>query len=190
MPLAAMPSLHVVKTFSYRDQAEEWSSGYHFDGGVPASQAAWHALADAITDAEAALYLTGVEIVRVTGYAADGSPAVFNGTYTKPGTGTFGGGFAAPGYNTMNLRYLTDQRTSKGHPIYLRNYYHGCFFGSGESDTLLGAQHTALAHFGTLWVAGFSDGAVTHKRAGPNGAVAQTSTADTWLGHRTLRRRG
>lgn len=185
-----MPSLHVKKTFQYRDQLEEWSNGYHFAGGVPASQADWKALADAVVAAEAALFLPPMEIVGVTGYAADGTPAVFNATYAQAGTAVFGGGQAAPGYNTMNLRYLTDQRTSKGHPIYLRNFYHGCFFGSGESDTLLAAQHTALAHYGTLWVAGFAAGAGTFKRAGPNGAVAQTSTADTWLGHRTLRRRG
>lgn len=185
-----MPSLHIKKTFMYRGALEEWENGYHFDGGTPATQAAWHALADAIVTAEAQLFTAAVEIVGAVGYALDGSPSVFNATYTTPGAGVIAGGFPIPGYNTMNLRYLTDQRTSKGHPIYLRNYYHGAEIAAGDTDTLLLVQHTALQHFGNLWVTGFSDGSVTHKRAGPNGAVAQVATASQWVGHRTLRRRG
>jgi hypothetical protein len=55
---------------------------------------------------------------------------------------------------------------------------------TNDNDLVATAQITALGVFAGLWIAGFSDGALTLVRAGPNGASATGSLAEEFLTHR------
>jgi len=46
---------------------------------------------------------------------------------------------------------------------------------------------TLLETYATAWISGFSDGANTYNRAGPNGAAAVARTVSGFLTHRDFR---
>jgi hypothetical protein len=199
MPGDLMPSLTIVKRFTYRgDSTEEFLNTYHFDAGSPANTTRWKALADAAILLEKAMYGSDVSIVRAFGHDAGsvvaawsydylGAGAAVAGTFTPPSFGEMPGDIAAW------IRYGTTQFTSRGKPIYLRNYYHGVYqagLTGANHDKLSAGQVTAFQAYGNAWVAGFSDGTATHRRAGPRGAIAQNALAATYLTTRTLKKRG
>jgi hypothetical protein len=84
------------------------------------------------------------------------------------------------------VRYATDARTTKNHPIYCFNYYHGTYAhtGEGDGDLLSAAQKTALEAYAAAWVAGYSDGTHTLVRCSPNGAVCRDPIVEEYLTHR------
>lgn len=194
-----MPSITIVKRFSYRgDATEEFSNTYHFDSDAPANSTRWKAFADAIIAAEKLIYTSGVTIVRAFGHEANNKVAVWSYDYlaaSQSVAGTMSGPTtsASPGDTAAWIKYTTTQFTSLGKPVYLRNYYHGVYpaaSGTAANDSLYAAQKTAFQTYGTAWVAGFSDGTATHRRAGPNGAIAQLAIAGSYLTTRTLKKRG
>lgn len=197
--MAAMPSITIVKQFVYRGQNEEFSNTYHFDGGDPATDTAWKALADAVIAAEKTVFSSGVSIIRAYGHKAGVKTRAWVYDYlvhsaSVAGTGAFSAQNAAPGDAAVWLRWPTTQFTSRGKPIYLRSYFHDVYKASlslSDRDNLLAAQKTALETYGAAWIAGFSDGSAAHHRAGPNGAIGQSpSLASSFITTRTLERRG
>jgi hypothetical protein len=83
------------------------------------------------------------------------------------------------------VRYATATRTHKNHPLYLYNYYHSAVSsGISTPDTLWSTLVTALQTYATAWITGFSDGATTYHRAGPNGDVATGQLVGTTVRHR------
>jgi hypothetical protein len=83
------------------------------------------------------------------------------------------------------MRFTTDARSVKNHPVYLFNYIHcvptaGATSPDSPSSGLTSTWNTRAA----ILVAGYSDGTLTRKRAGPNGAVAQAGATLTYLHHR------
>jgi hypothetical protein len=130
-----------------------------------------------------------VQITQVLGYAAGSEVPVFTKTYTTNGTSVWTGGTQCPGDVAALVRYATAVRTSKNHPIYLFNYYHGAYNAAGAPDTLIAAQAGQLQAYANTWIgAGFSDGTTSYNRAGPNGATATGALVEPMVTHRDLPR--
>jgi hypothetical protein len=192
-------SLTIIKTFTYRGNDEEWSNTYFFDGDLPPDPAHWKTLADAVIADEVSLYDSGTAVTKAIGHKAGESVAVWSFDYaeamaTVPGTLAVGvSTVAQAGDSAAWLRWSTDQLTSKGKPIYLRSYYHPAYVdGSSlvQRDEVSPNWITAAQEFGDDWIAGFSDGAVTHHRCGPHGAVGLVALPSAFATTRTLERRG
>jgi hypothetical protein len=156
---------------------------------LPADNAHWTTLSDAIVTAEKAIYNALVTIVETQGYAAGSEVPVFSKTYSTVGTFAVGTSQQGPGDSAALVRYATAVRTSKNHPIYLYNYYHAPQITNSGVDTLYPAYVTALGTYAGQWIgAGFSDGTTTYNRAGPNGATATGQLVETYVTHRDLPR--
>ncbi len=185
--MAATPSLKVTKSFTYRGVIRTWSNRYHFVGGTPADNAHWTTLSDAVVTAEKAVLPNAQTIVATTGYAAGSEVPVFTKTYSTQGTYAVASGQICPGDCAALVRYATAVRTSKNHPVYLFNYYHGVTSLSGSVDTIVAAQLTALQTYVNVWIgAGFSDGTTAYHRGGPNGATATGVLVEPLITHRDL----
>lgn len=187
--MAAMPSVKVVKQSLWKGVEHRWSNRYHFDGGTPADDAHWQTLFTNIRNAEKLILPSGTGIEEILGYAAGSDVPVASWTGDVAGTFAPGALLAALPQDAALVRYSTTQRTTKNHPIYLFNYYHSCFYDNtaNSTDTIGPAYKTALETYASAWLSGFSDGANTYHRAGPNGAVAQSRLVEGFLTHRDFR---
>lgn len=185
LPVAATPSIKVIKEFDYRGSVKRFSNRYHFNGGVPGDPTEWNTLGEAVTDDEQVIYGDNVTIVGWAGYVAGSDAPVASGTVSKVGTFDSTGGTGVPGDCAALIRFSTTARTSKNHPVYLFNYYHGCYrSNAGSEDELLSTQADAIDEYGADWMTGFSDGAHTLVRAGPNGATAVSRDVSALITHR------
>lgn len=182
----------MVKQFAYRGNTVEFSNRYHTNGPTTITLAEFETLADAVVADENPIYFSDVTIVRVDW--ADASTATSTNphglvthtkAYSQVGFLDTTGGTRCPGDCAIVARWSTDARTSKNHPIYLFNFFHGAYrLASGGDDTILTAQASAVAEYASDWLSGFSDGTNTHIRCGPRGAVAQDSKCLDWVRHR------
>jgi hypothetical protein len=94
-----------------------------------------------------------------------------------------------PGDVAALVRYSTATRTSKNHPLYLFNYYHGVNASAGGTpDDLLATQRTAMSTYAAAWITGFSDGGSTKHRSGPHGDLATGALVEPQLTHRDFPR--
>jgi hypothetical protein len=188
--------LTVEKSFPYRGAREHWSNAYHLDQ-IPASSAIWDGLVSAISNLEPPMFPASVQFERVTGHLP-GTPPVLVYEYDFPPAGEGGptGSFTpiateheCPGDDAVWVRYGTTQKTVRGKPIFLRNYYHAVFYDA-TPDTFSARQKVAFDALGAAWVTGINVQGTTFRRAGPRGAVAQNHATDQFITTRTLKRRG
>jgi hypothetical protein len=187
--VAATPSIKIVKTFDYRGTPTLFTNRYHFNGGTPAANADWDALFDAAVLVEKTIFQSNIEIVEAVAYAAGSDLPVHSKTYTTAGTGAFFGSAMCPGDCAALVRYATTARSTRNHPIYLFNYYHGVMRDTGgDADDLNTPQKTAMEAYADAWLAGFSDGTNTYVRAGPNGATAVSRIVKPEITHRDFPR--
>jgi hypothetical protein len=182
-------SIKILKSFSYRGVARTYSNRYHLTGSTPPDSGHWSTLADAIVAAEKLMHLNTTTIVEAIGYAPGSEVPVFTKAYSQAGSLSPAGFPISPGDCALMVRYSTAARTSKNHPVYLFNYYHGVALASSGGDTIWGTQSTAASTYASAWIgAGFSDGTSSYKRAGPNGAAATGELVPTLITHRDLPR--
>lgn len=186
--MAATPSLKITKQFTYRGSTHKFTNRYHFSGGTPSGTTPWTTFADAVVLAEKQCYGPGVTIVQADGYAAGSDVPVFTKAYTTAGVISMTSREIMPGDCAIMLRYLTTQRTTKNHPIYLYNWFHGALKGTGDAgDTASTGQTGNISTYAGTWETGYSDGTNTYHRAGPNGAVAQSHVVSPYVRHRDFR---
>ena len=185
---ATQASIKVVKSSSYRGVTHLWSNRYYLNNTSIDTQAHFNTLSDAIVTAEKAVFTSRETIVQTAYYAPGSDVAVWTRSYSTVGTLT-SSGQRTPLDCVALVRYTTAQRTSKNHPLYLFNYYHGAYNQAAASSDLVAAdQLAALGTYANAWVAGFSDGVTTYKKAGPRGAVATGYVAEICVTHRDFPR--
>jgi len=185
--MSATPSIKIIKTMGFKGGTRAFSNRYHFNGGTPADATHWHTLMDNIVNAEKATIAANVTITELIGYAAGSDVPVASKTYTQAGTLTLAANHVTcPGQTAALVRYSTSARTTKNHPIYLFNYYHGVSInGVASTPEVLDAnQKSALQTYATAWITGFSDGTITAVRASPNAAAATGSVVEEYVTHR------
>jgi hypothetical protein len=185
-------SIVITKVGAYRGGTREWSNRYHFEGAVATDAAAWEAFADLIVAAEKACFDSTTEIIRAQGCdvatATETNPhgdAVWEKAYTT--VGTFVPNVAdigTPGDCCVLVRYSTDARSVKNHPIYLFNYYHAAWNRAASGDALAADSKTAYETYADEWLAGFSLDGSARERCGPRGAVAVSRYVHPYIRHR------
>lgn len=171
--MAVTPSVKIEKTFTAKGVTRHWSNRYHFNGGTPADATHWHTLMDNVVAAEKLVLPTTHTIVSAVGYNAGSDLPIASKTYSTAGTHTLSGSDVwMPDVAVYLMRWSTTARTSKNHPVYLFSYFHGVErLVSGDINEIFTGQITKYNTYCSAWVSGFSDGALTLVRAGPNGAT-------------------
>lgn len=185
-----MPSVKVVKEFTYLGDTEEWSNAYHFAPSTPGDAAEWKSLVDAIWAEERKFLSSNVKIAAAYGYEAGNEVSVFQVDYREPpltqSAGLLLDANPAPGDAAVWLRWRRDNNSSKGRPVYVRNYYHGV--PSDGADAYKSAAKTAMLAYGEYWLSGDLPGSAV--RCGPQGQAVSTPKAAPFFTTRTLHRRG
>ena len=186
--MADASSIKIVKTIAWKGGSQEWSNRYHFDGTAPTDSTHWTTLADAVVTAEKAIYNPWIALVRAVGYVGGSEVPVFSKTYASTvGTGSITDDLQSSEVVAL-VRYTTAKRSSKNHPVYLFNYYHGVYCHSASGIDLLNTtQKAAIETYATAWITGFSDGTTTHHRAGPDTTLATARLVEPYVTHRDFR---
>lgn len=190
-----MPSITLVKRFTYRGKLEEFSNKYHFSGTTPANDAAWKTLADGIIAAEKLTVPSFVEFIRAYGYNAGNEHSVAQIDYTVPpntvvvGTLSISAGNSwTSGDVAATIRWYTGELNTRGKKIYCRKYMHGVANQVADHDLLADVQRTAMNTYAAKLIDGTLPG--SFKYCGPQGATLSAPVTDPYLTTRTLKRRG
>lgn len=188
--MSAQPSIRIVKSIPWRGGSRLVSNRYHFTGADPLGSTNWTTLADAVVASERQQYTSDISIVEAVGYNGGSEVPVFTKSYTTAGNFPSTSIDSVPGECAALLKFNTTQRTTKNHPIYLFNYFHGIRKHTGNAgDVIDSDQRGAVVQYtGTNWVTGFSDGTATRHRCGPQGAVGSSPSVLTYFTHRDFPR--
>jgi len=187
--MADCASIKLTKSFTYRGGVKRWSNRYYIGTDAPLDHAHWQTLADNVVAAEKLIFTVGQHIVAVDGYEAGSEIPVFHEDINVAGTYAASGQKQAPGDCVALMRWSTDQRTTKNHPIYLFKYWHGVQTpDSGDPDVILAAQAALYNTYAAAWVTGFTDGLSNYHLTGPRGASALDHFLEPYVMHRDFPR--
>lgn len=170
----------------YRGGTKEWSNRYFMTGGNWTGLAEFEDIADWLAGNEAFCYGAKSVQKEAVAYGIGSDLPVFSKTLTEAGQSLPGSAHsAAPGDAAAFLRFTTDRRSVKNHPIYLSKWYHSCWIDEAVSeDQLHGDNRQAIVAFANALLAGIQAGDHTRKLCGPYGAVAQQQSVDQYVRHR------
>jgi len=187
------PGIVLIKSFSYRGHAEEWSNVYHFSESPPTTPAAWKTLVDLVIAQEKTCYGTGCKVVRAYCYADSDNDATTSIDYTLlgaevPGTLPQLDQIPQAGDAAVWIRWVTAKHNTKGKIVYLRKYFHNAMVNStGGADVIYTAQKNAMQAFGDK----LTNGTITgFTLCGKDGTDALTASVSPFVTTRTLKRRG
>jgi hypothetical protein len=185
VPAPTRFSVKVIKEFTYRGNTKRWSNRYFWTGSNPTGTSAWETLMDAIVADEKICYGNSVTVVECVGYNAGSEIPVHTKTYSVAGTCSTTGATLATGDSCVLIRFSTDQRTSKNHPIYLFKYIHGALKATSDpGDNLLTLQYNHAGDFAAAEITGYSVDGTTRHLCGPRGAVALGYFVSPYIHHR------
>lgn len=189
--MALSASIKLIKTFPFKGGIHEFSNRYHFIGGTPPDATHWAQLAGTVVAAEKQIYSTDVAIVQVVGYGPGSDLPLYEELLNVPGTLANEAGVShSPGECAALATFTTAARSTKNHPIYLFNYWHGVFTedAAAGQDTLAPVQHTAMTTYASAWQTGsMNDGTTQYHRSSPRGAPATSVVVDQFVTHRDFR---
>lgn len=178
--------MKIVKRFPYEGGTKDWSNRYFFTGSNPTGNTAWLEVVDALSTNENAIYLPNVEQIQAVGYNAGSDVPVFDEPLTVPGRRVNGVQHVdAPGDCAAIIRWGTDQRSVKNHPIYLMKYFHGCDIDLGsDGDLLSPSMLQGLTTFANNIKDGWVVDGTLRQHCGPRGAVALNFQIESYIRHR------
>ena len=187
--MAAQSSIKWRIQSPYQGGTKIWSTTFHVTGGDWQDATHFNTFADNMEAYIRPLVMTRSTLIDATGYNGGSSLPVFSKAYNLAGTQSPGASWFAPLEVCILLRFTTDARSSKNHPIYLFNYIHDVYPNAASTPEVPDSslKTTWTSRCGTF-ITGLTDGSLTRKRCGPNGAVAQTGAAETYLVHRDFPR--
>lgn len=189
------PAIVTVKSFTYRDEDEEFSNKWHLSG-MPDTQSGFDVLVSTWADLEKAVYSNRVTIVRAYGYADDDDNATWvrdlaDASDARAGTypAFTHGSIQMPGDAAATVRWFTGRTSTTGKRIYLRKYFHDVYReNAGDIDKVDPLQVAAYNEFASS----LQDGVETLTPVGPDGEPPVTDAwrVDPFITTRTLKRRG
>jgi hypothetical protein len=184
-----------IKRFTYRgDTQEEFSNTFHFLGLPPTTQAEWQSLATEVVQIEQGVFDDTVTFSRSIGHISSdaGAVAVYDFDWIGTGNPPLGayvdtGGRVGSGDQASCVEWLTNLKTSRGKPIYLRKYLHHPFLNAVLPDDLDASYITALDAYAAKFVGATVWGGLTNPE---KTATVASSKVIPYVTTRTLKRRG
>lgn len=185
--MAAQASIKWVFQSPYRGGTKEWSTKFHVTGGNWQDQSHFNTYSDNVWAEWKTATDSHTSLVEAVGYDPGSDLPVFSKAYAVAGTFSETNPLT-PLEVCILLRFTTDVRSSKNHPIYLFNWIHGvqCKNATTPDQPSSGALSAWTTRAGDA-VSGYTDGTLNRIRCGPNGAVAQSGAAEAYLRHRDFR---
>lgn len=186
--MAPTPRIQARFSIPRRGGTQLWSTSYHLDNDVP-DLTTFEDLIDWLegsgTYNQTSCFYPDVELVGWDYYPPGIDVATFTRPSSLPGTLTPGAAELQSSDSVSLARWSTTAKTSKNHPIYLFNYLHGVRWkNTMAADTVDSDQAIAQQGFLQQLVDGITVNGHTFKRAGPQGAVAQSVVIDPYIRHR------
>jgi hypothetical protein len=173
----------------YEGGTKVWSNRYHVTGGDWQDQTHFNTYSDLLTASLKTILTPRTTIIETVGYNTGSDLPVFSKTYSLAGTFAASSNPYAPLENCALVRFSTDARSAKNHPIYLYKYWHDAQTDAlATPDLLRVGQRSTMGGIASDIISGFSDGSLTRKLAGPNGAVALGQVVAQYLHHRDFPR--
>jgi len=183
--MADVASIEVTHQSEYKGGTHLWSNRHHFNGGAINTQADWLTLETAVQAQEVAILDIMSKIVNYRGYNPGSDIPVYEHAVNVAGTLDIAGKVKPPLEVCALLRWTTDQRSIKNHPIYLFSYWHRPWMDNGaDKELIVAGARDAYESYARAWRLGFTAGGQLHQRCGPRGAVAQSETVPTHAHHR------